>query len=198
MKTLFLFFLILHSSLAASKNPQVIIDTSMGEIEVELFSTEAPVTVENFLKYVDNKFYDGTIFHRVINNFMIQGGGMDEKLQEKKTRPPIKNEATNKLKNVTGTLAMARTSDPHSASSQFFINVNDNDSLDHVANAAQSFGYAVFGKVTAGMHVVNRIKMVRTGNLSGHQNVPMDSVLIKTIRRKESKDSPPAKPKSAP
>jgi cyclophilin family peptidyl-prolyl cis-trans isomerase len=166
-----------------SKNPIVVIETNMGAIEVELNEEKAPETVKNFMSYVNDKFYDGTIFHRVINGFMIQGGGMDDKMQEKKTKPPFKkHESQNGLKNETGTIAMARTADPLSATSQFFINVNDNSSLDYPS--PDGHGYAVFGKVTTGMHVVNRIKMVKTGNLGGHSNVPMDTVLIKSIKKK--------------
>jgi peptidyl-prolyl cis-trans isomerase B (cyclophilin B) len=179
----FIFFLLLTTTALATGNPKVLITTNMGEIELELFQDKAPVTVSNFLKYTDEKFYDGTIFHRVIDGFMIQGGGMDEKMNEKKTRPPIKNEADNGLRNETATVAMARTRDPHSASAQFYINVNDNESLNHTAPTPDKYGYAVFGKVLNGMHVVNRIKKVRTGNLNGHQNVPMDPVVIKSIRR---------------
>lgn len=166
-------------------NDIVIIETSLGDIEVELNKEKAPKTVENFLKYVDKKFYDGTIFHRVIKSFMIQGGGFDEKMNQKKTEAPIKNEADNGLKNVTGSIAMARTNDPHSATSQFFINVEDNSPLDFTAANPQGYGYAVFGKVTSGMPVVNRIKAVKTGRISGHSDVPMDPVVIKSIKRKK-------------
>jgi peptidyl-prolyl cis-trans isomerase B (cyclophilin B) len=166
-------------------------ETSHGAIEIELFEDKAPITVTNFLKYVDNKFYDETIFHRVINGFMIQGGGFTMQpgrgsptMEEKKNRDAIKNEATNGLRNEVGTLAMARTNDPHSATSQFFINVADNSSLNHTGQNPSGWGYAVFGKVTQGMHVVNRIKMVKTGNLNGYSDVPMDSVVIKSVRRK--------------
>lgn len=175
------------SGFASAASPVVVIDTSFGQIEVELNEEKAPVTVKNFLSYVDDKFYDGLIFHRVINNFMIQGGGLDEHMKEKKTKAPIKNEAANGLKNETGTIAMARTSDPHSATAQFFINVNDNIFLNHQNTSQSGYGYAVFGKVVSGMHVVNRIKMVKTGDLAGHQNVPMDVVLIKSIKRKDKK-----------
>ena len=184
MKSLLSVFILMLSLSALAKNPQVVIETSMGTIEVELNEEKAPATVKNFLSYVDDKFYDGTIFHRVINNFMIQGGGLDEKMKEKKTKAPIKNEAANGLKNDTGSIAMARTSDPHSATAQFFINVNENTFLDHQNTSSSGYGYAVFGKVTNGMHVVNRIKMVKTGNLNGHSDVPMDAVVIKSIRRK--------------
>jgi peptidyl-prolyl cis-trans isomerase B (cyclophilin B) len=179
--------LFLFSSLSfaqAPKNPIVLMDTSMGSIEIELFLDKAPETVANFLKYVDEKFYDGLIFHRVINGFMIQGGGFDVKMRERKTRAPIKNEAHNKLANETGTISMARTPDPHSATAQFFINVNDNTSLNHQNTTTAGYGYCVFGKVLNGMHVVNRIKMVKTGVVDGYSDVPMDTVLIKTVKRK--------------
>jgi peptidyl-prolyl cis-trans isomerase B (cyclophilin B) len=166
-------------------NPVVIMETSMGTIEIELNEEKAPNTVKNFLSYVDDKFYNGTVFHRVINGFMIQGGGFEEGMKEKKTKNPIKNEAANGLTNETGTIAMARTQDPHSASAQFFINVNDNSSLNHQAPTTSGYGYAVFGKVISGMHVVNRIKMIKTGNLFGHSNVPMDTVTIKSVKRKK-------------
>ena len=184
MKTFFVFISLLFSFMAFAKNPVVIIETNYGTIEAELNEEKAPITVKNFLSYVDDKFYNGLIFHRVINNFMIQGGGLDEKMNEKKTKAPIKNEATNGLRNETGTLAMARTGDPHSATAQFFINVNDNMFLNHTNTTQSGFGYAVFGKVTNGMHVVNRIKLIKTGNLNGHSDVPMDVVLIKSIKRK--------------
>lgn len=182
MKTFFLIAALIFSLSAMAKNPVVIIETNMGSIEVELNQEKAPLSVKNFLGYVDDKFYNGTIFHRVINNFMIQGGGMDEKMKEKKTKSSIKNEAANGLTNDNGTIAMARTADPDSATSQFFINVNDNAGLNRPS--PDGHGYAVFGKVTSGMHVVNRIKMVKTGTISGHGDVPMDTVLIKSIKRK--------------
>jgi peptidyl-prolyl cis-trans isomerase B (cyclophilin B) len=165
-----------------NKNPVVVIDTTMGTIKVELYADKAPDTVKNFLSYVDDKFYDGTIFHRVISNFMIQGGGMEPSMKEKTTKAAIKNEAANGLSNATGTIAMARTMDPHSATAQFFINVKDNTFLDK-ANARDGFGYCVFGKVTDGMDVVNKIKGVKTANRGGHQNVPTEDVVIKSIRR---------------
>lgn len=169
----------------AAKGPIVVMETNMGAIEIELNQEKAPITVKNFLSYVDDKFYDGTIFHRVIDGFMIQGGGYDDKMNEKKTKAPIKNEATNGLTNDTGTIAMARTGEPHSATAQFFINVNDNSPLNHQNTSVPGYGYAVFGKVISGMHVVNRIKMVRTGSIHGHQNVPMDTVLIKSVKLKK-------------
>ena len=169
----------LFSLSAFAAKPVVIMDTNMGSLEIELDDEKAPVTVKNFLSYVNDKFYDGTIFHRVINGFMIQGGGFTEGMKEKKTKAPIINEGQNGLRNEEGTIAMARTNDLNSATSQFFINVNNNESLNYPSNG----GYAVFGKVIKGMHVVNRIKMVKTGNLAGHQNVPMDTVLIKSVKR---------------
>lgn len=180
MRSLLLFSL-LFSSVVFAANPTVVMETSMGTIEIELNEEKAPVTVKNFLAYVDSKFYDNTIFHRVINGFMIQGGGFEEGLKEKKTRPGIINEGKNGLRNDEGTIAMARTADPNSATAQFFINVNNNDSLNYPQ--PDGHGYAVFGKVTKGMHVVNRIKMVKTGSLSGYDNVPMDAVIIKSVRR---------------
>lgn len=178
--------LMLLTNLAFAANPVVIIDSNLGEFEVELNEEKAPISVKNFLSYVDEKFYDGTIFHRVINNFMIQGGGFQEGMKEKKTRAPIKNEAANGLKNEVGTIAMARTSEPDSATAQFYINVNDNTSLDHQNPSPMGIGYAVFGKVTTGMHVLNRIKLVKTGSISSFSDVPMDSVIIKSIRRKDA------------
>ncbi len=149
--------------------PMVIMSTSMGDVKIELYPDKAPETVKNFLAYVNDKFYDGTIFHRVIPNFMIQGGGFTEDMQQKSVKPPIKNEADNGLTNDTGTLAMARTNVVDSATAQFFINVKDNDFLNYTP---QNFGYAVFGKVIEGMDVVRKIKKVKTGNRGGHQNVP--------------------------
>ena len=154
--------------------------TSHGDITIELFPDEAPITVENFLAYVDAGHFDGTIFHRVIPGFMIQGGGFDADMNQKVTRTPIKNEADNGLKNERGTLSMARTSDVDSATSQFFINVNDNDSLDH---GTRDFGYAVFGKVVEGMDVVDKIVAVPTGNRGGHGDVPLEPVTIEKAER---------------
>ncbi|MCI0460240.1 MAG: peptidyl-prolyl cis-trans isomerase [Gemmataceae bacterium] len=154
----------------------------MGAIKVELFEQKAPITVKNFLKYVDDKFYDGTVFHRVIGNFMIQGGGMEPGLKEKKTREAIKNEAGNGLANERGTLAMARTSVPDSATAQFFINLKHNDFLDR-AKARDKVGYAVFGRVIDGMDVVDKIARVKTGERGGHEDVPLEDVVIKTARR---------------
>ncbi len=159
----------------------VTLHTSMGDISLELDAEKAPKTVANFLQYARDGFYDGTIFHRVINNFMIQGGGMTADMAQKQTRAPVDNEANNGLKNKTGTIAMARTNDPHSATAQFFINVSDNGFLDHTAPTAQGWGYAVFGRVTAGMDVVEKIKAVATGNKGFHQDVPKEAVTIERV-----------------
>jgi len=162
-------------------NPQVVMETSMGTVKIELFKDKAPISVRNFLSYVKEGYYDGTIFHRVIKSFMVQGGGLDENMAPKKTKFAIKNEATNGLKNVRGTLAMARTSVVDSATSQFFINVVDNAFLDHAGKTPDRFGYAVFGKVLEGMEVVDAIREVKTGNKAGHQDVPVEPVFIKSI-----------------
>ncbi len=167
---------------AGEKNPVVVMETSAGTIKIELFEKQAPITVANFLKYVDDKFYDGTIFHRVIPNFMIQGGGFEPGMKEKRTRAPIKNESANGLKNERGTLAMARTPRPDSASAQFFINLKYNDFLDR-ANARDKVGYAVFGKVIDGMDVVDKIAKVATGERAGHDDVPVQDITIKSVRR---------------
>lgn len=158
--------------------PSVLLKTNHGDITLELDAIKAPKTVTNFLAYVSSGHYDGTIFHRVIDNFMIQGGGMTAGMKQKSTLDQIENEANNGLKNERGTIAMARTSDPHSASAQFFINVNDNDFLNHTAPTPQGWGYAVFGKVKNGMEVVDKIKKVRTGNAGYHQDVPTEDVVI--------------------
>lgn len=166
---------------AQDKNPVIVIDTSKGKIECELFADKAPITVKNILQYVADKQYDGVIFHRVIEDFMIQGGGMDADMREKQTREPIMNESKNGVSNARGTLAMARTNAPHSASAQFFINVKDNKFLD--GNDGK-WGYAVFGRVTDGMDVVDAIRRVATTTRGGHQNVPVDPVVIRSIRTK--------------
>ncbi len=160
-------------------NPVVIISTSKGDIKVELFKNEAPVTVENFLSYANDGFYDGTIFHRVIPNFMVQGGGFTPDFAQKPTKAPIKNEANNGLKNDRGTLAMARTQVVDSATSQFFVNVVDNDFLN---NGARDFGYAVFGKVVDGMDVVDAIAAVPTSNKGMHGDVPTEDVVIESVK----------------
>ncbi len=166
----------------AAENPVVVLDTSMGTIKIELNPDKAPITVKNFLEYVDDKFYDGTIFHRVIPGFMIQGGGMDENMRPKQTRAPIKNESANGLSNTRGTIAMARTSVPDSATSQFFINTRDNTRLDK-AESPDRVGYCVFGKVVDGMDVVDKIEGVQTGSRGGHRDVPLTPVIIKSVRR---------------
>ena len=152
--------------------------TSAGEITLEMFADKAPKTVENFEQYVRDGFYDGTIFHRVINNFMIQGGGFEPGMVQKKTRDTIENEANNGVANENGTIAMARTSDPHSATAQFFINVKDNDFLNHTAPTSNGWGYCVFGKVVDGMDVVNEIKAAATTFRGGHQDVPAENIII--------------------
>jgi len=175
---LFLFIPNLAMSAPASK-PIVVMETSSGVMELELYPAKAPETVKNFLAYVNSKFYDDTIFHRVIDGFMIQGGGFTTQLKKKKTRPGIKNEAANRVSNDEGTIAMARTGDPHSATAQFFINVNNNSSLNHTAPTPQGYGYTVFGRVKKGMTVVNKIKKVTTKRNGPFQNLPMESVIIK-------------------
>jgi peptidyl-prolyl cis-trans isomerase B (cyclophilin B) len=154
--------------------------TNFGEITLELNAEKAPITVANFLQYVDSGFYNGTIFHRVINGFMIQGGGFDSKMQQKASANEIKNEADNGLANDIYTIAMARTSAPHSASNQFFINVGNNDFLNYTAPNSSGWGYCVFGKVTAGMDVVDKIKKVATTTRNGHQDVPVENVIIES------------------
>lgn len=161
----------------------VIMKTSKGDIKIELFADKAPETVKNFLTYVDSKFYDGTIFHRVISGFMIQGGGFTADMQQKPTSAPVKNEAANGLKNTRGTLAMARTSDPQSATAQFFINVVDNDFLNFTSPDARGYGYCVFGKVTEGMDVVDAIRNVKTGSKGFFQDVPVETVEIIEARK---------------
>ena len=156
----------------------VILKTNYGDITIELDFENAPKTAENFAQYVKDGFYDGTIFHRVIDNFMIQGGGFEPGMSQKETRETIENEADNGLKNDYGTLAMARTMDPHSASAQFFINIKDNDFLNHSGKNSQGWGYAVFGKVTDGLETVEKIKSVATTMKAGHQDVPAEDVVI--------------------
>jgi len=155
--------------------------TNYGTITLELDDDKAPETVKNFLSYVEAGHYDNTIFHRVIDGFMIQGGGFEPGMQQKTTREPIKNEADNGLRNDTGTIAMARTQDPHSATAQFFINVADNDFLNHRSPDIQGWGYCVFGKVTDGMEVIDKIRCVKTGNSGFHQDVPKENVIIERV-----------------
>ena len=158
--------------------PVVELDTNMGAIVIELNEEKAPKTVENFLNYVKSGHYDGTIFHRIIDGFMIQGGGMDAEMNEKATNAPVENEADNGLKNDAGTIAMARTQDPHSATSQFFVNVQDNDFLNHSGKNMQGWGYTVFGKVTSGMDVIEKMRGVPTGRFGMHADVPKEPVVI--------------------
>jgi cyclophilin family peptidyl-prolyl cis-trans isomerase len=165
---------------AWAANPQVDMKTNFGTIRIELYPDKAPKTVDNFLRYVKDGFYDGTIFHRVIDGFMIQGGGLDQAMHEKATRAPIANEAKNGLKNQAGTIAMARKPDPNSATAQFFINLVNNDNLDYPS--FDGWGYAVFGKVTQGMDVVNKIAKVRTGSVGMYQDVPVSPVLIESVK----------------
>ena len=169
------------------QNPIVILHTNMGDIKLELNPEKAPVTVENFIKYVKEGHYDGTIFHRVISNFMIQGGGFDKDMTQKPTGAPIKNEADNGLKNEIGTIAMARTQDPDSATAQFFINVADNSFLNFSSKTIQGWGYAVFGKVVDGMDVVNTIKNVKTTTQGYYENVPVSPVIIEKAELVEDK-----------
>lgn len=159
----------------------VTLKTNFGNISIELDTANTPVTAENFLKYAKNGFYDGTIFHRVMNGFMIQGGGFDTSMKQKKTEATIQNEANKGGQNKRGTIAMARLPDPHSASAQFFINVVDNDFLNFTSETSNSWGYCVFGKVTDGMDVVDKIKKVATTTKSGHQNVPVENVVIEKV-----------------
>jgi peptidyl-prolyl cis-trans isomerase B (cyclophilin B) len=161
-----------------STSPRVNLQTSQGDILIELYADKAPKTVENFLTYVKEGFYDGTVFHRVINNFMIQGGGFEPGMKQKQTHAPIENEANNGLKNERYTLAMARTSDPHSATAQFFINVVDNDFLNFTSPTPNGWGYAVFAKVVEGTEVVDKIKGVKTGSKGFHGDVPLEDVVI--------------------
>ena len=166
-------------------NPMVLMETSSGDILLELFEDKAPVTVANFLRYVDEEFYNYTIFHRVLKDFMIQGGGLGVRMDEKATHEPIQNEAGNGLKNTRGTIAMARTSDPHSAAAQFFINLVDNDFLDHEDHTPENFGYCVFGKVEDGMDVVDKIAKLKVKAQGEHEAVPLDMVVITRISRFE-------------
>jgi peptidyl-prolyl cis-trans isomerase B (cyclophilin B) len=163
------------------KNPVVLMKTSEGNLTIELDEDKAPESVANFLDYVQKGYYNGLIFHRVIDGFMIQGGGFDAQMKQKETGKPIRNEANNGLKNEIGTLAMARTNDPHSATSQFFINVNDNAFLNHSSPTPQGWGYAVFGKVSGGSEVFEKIKKVKTSSKGFHQDVPVTPVVIESV-----------------
>ena len=183
----FLLFGIVGSAAAqqgggATAHPRVAFDTTKGKIVIELFEDKAPKTVANFLQYVKSGHFDGTIFHRVIPGFVIQGGGFTADMTQKPTKPPIQNEADNGLKNARGTLSMARTNDPNSASSQFFVNLSDNAALDHKGKSVQGWGYAVFGKVVEGMDVVDQIAQVRTGRKGYFDDVPVEPI---TVRKAE-------------
>jgi peptidyl-prolyl cis-trans isomerase B (cyclophilin B) len=167
----------------ATDNPSVLMQTSMGDIVIELYPDKAPKTVANFLKYADDGFYDGTIFHRVIDGFMIQGGGFTPDMVQKETRAPVMNEADNGLRNTIGTIAMARTMDPHSATAQFFINVANNASLDFREKTPRAWGYAVFGRVIKGMDVVKAIKSVRTTSKGMYRDVPAENIIIQKVSR---------------
>lgn len=169
------------TSTVRAANPVVLVETNMGNFKIELFEDKAPITVKNFLQYVEDKHYDGTIFHRVISHFIIQGGGFEPGMKEKKTRDPIKNESNNGLSNVKYTVAMARTPQPNSATAQFFINVKDNTFLDK-AKARDGVGYCVFGRVIEGTDVIDKIKDVPTGSVKGHDDVPTKDVVIKSVR----------------
>jgi cyclophilin family peptidyl-prolyl cis-trans isomerase len=171
------------ASAETAANPSVVVKTSLGSFTIELYPDKAPETVKNFLQYVDDGFYAGTIFHRVIDGFMVQGGGLDATMTKKATRAPIANEAGNKLKNLTGTVAMARTGDPNSATAQFFVNVKDNTPLDYRDSSREGIGYCVFGKVVQGMDVVEKIKVVPTGTKGGMRDVPTTPVVIDSITR---------------
>jgi peptidyl-prolyl cis-trans isomerase B (cyclophilin B) len=171
---------------SGEKNPVVVVETSEGSIQIELWADKTPISVKNFLRYVDDGFFDGTIFHRVITDFMIQGGGMTPDMKQKKTRDPIKNEASSDLKNDRGTVAMARTNLVNSATSQFFINVVDNAFLNHKDKSPMGYGYAVFGKVIEGMDVVDKIRNVKTISFGQHQDVPASPVMIIKVTRQES------------
>jgi peptidyl-prolyl cis-trans isomerase B (cyclophilin B) len=177
---LILFFILMTgcNSMSESNNPKVTMETNKGTIVLELYPDKAPKTVANFISYVKDGFFDGTIFHRVIPNFMIQGGGFTEDMQQKETKAPIENEANNGLTNDLGTIAMARTGNPHSATAQFFINTKDNGFLNFSAPTQQGWGYCVFGKVVEGLDIVQEIEKVATANKAGHQDVPVDAVVI--------------------
>lgn len=185
MRTLLFWMAALAAMIAVSgearaANPRVRLDTTMGVVVLELTPRLAPRTVENFLQYVNDGFYDGTVFHRVIKGFMIQGGGLTAEMERKPTRPPIENEADNGLENRPGSIAMARTGDPHSATAQFFINTADNASLDFKEKSVQGWGYCVFGRVVQGMDVVSAIEAVETGRKAGHRDVPVAPVVIRS------------------
>jgi peptidyl-prolyl cis-trans isomerase B (cyclophilin B) len=175
---------------SAPANPRIEIETNKGSFTLELYPEKAPLTVENFLGYVDSGQYEGTIFHRVIPDFMVQGGGFTEDLTQKPTGPPVRNEADNGLSNDRGTVAMARTSNPHSATAQFFVNVIDNDYLNHTAPDFNRYGYTVFGRVVEGMDVVDAISKVPTTTRGPYQNLPVEPVVIRTVKRLDGTSAP--------
>ncbi len=175
--------LVAGSAIAENHNPKVVLNTSKGQILLELYADKAPETVKNFLVYVDAKYYDGTIFHRVIPNFMIQGGGFTADMKRKTTRPPIQNEADKGIKNDRGTIAMARTGDPHSATAQFFINSKDNGFLNHKSKSMEGWGYAAFGRVVEGMKTVDAISAVKTTRRGPYSDVPAEAIVIKSAAR---------------
>ena len=195
LRTLLTTLLLTFSLAAQADNPRVEMRTSMGVITLELQPDAAPETVKNFLQYVKDGFYNGTIFHRVIADFMVQGGGFTPDMQQKKTRDPIKHEGGNGLKNQVGTIAMARTAEPNSGTSQFFINVVDNQMLDFRGPGAQEIGYCVFGRVVSGLEVVNKIRNVQTATKGGHQNVPAQTVTIERVTLLDATAKPAAKSK---
>jgi cyclophilin family peptidyl-prolyl cis-trans isomerase len=185
VSALIIFSLLIFTGSANAEdiNPKVVLDTSKGKIVLELYPDNAPETVKNFLNYVDAKFYDGMIFHRVIPNFMIQGGGFTTDMKRKNPQAPIKNEADTGLKNERGTIAMARTGDPHSATAQFFINSKNNDFLNHKSKTQQGWGYTAFGKVIEGMKTVDAISAVKTKTVGGSRDVPAEPVVIQSAKR---------------
>ena len=186
-RVVFIFYLVLVQSVAigisSESSPRIVMETSKGNILIELYPDKAPLTVKNFMAYVDSGYYDGTIFHRVIPSFMIQGGGFTSDMNRKPTKAPVRNEADNGMKNNRGTIAMARTQDPHSATAQFFINTVDNDFLNHRSKSGQAWGYAVFGKVIQGMDVVDAISSMKTENAGMMRDIPVESVLIIKAKR---------------
>ena len=187
LRVVLIFHFVLFQSIAigysSESNPQIVLETTKGNIFIELYPDKAPLTVKNFMDYVDTEFYDGTIFHRVIPRFMIQGGGFTSDMKRKPTKASVRNEADNGMKNNRGTIAMARTQDPHSATAQFFINTVDNDFLNHRSKSGQAWGYAVFGKVIQGMDVVDAISSMKTKNAGMMRDVPVESVLIVKAKR---------------
>lgn len=190
-----LLFILAISPAALAANPKVEIKTTLGAVVIELYPENAPKTVENFLQYVKDGFYDGTIFHRVIPGFMAQGGGFTPNYQQKPVRPAIRNEAGNGLRNAIGTVAMARTADPHSATAQFFINVSENDFLDFKSPDDKGYGYTVFARVTSGMDVVQKMLQVPTSTVGPHQNVPRQPIIIERARLLPDAAAKPAKTK---